>query len=656
LSTDPTLGSCGIEGTDKPLVVLIPDAMSWVLGGWARDIATHNAEGFDFVIFPLEEVRSRKQVFTELLGHADIVHCLTHFAYAEVERNIQSADAHPPCTIVSIHHIVSFDDVRECITADRIAVMCSSVFEDLLRHGIPEEKLHLLRKGVDTALLRRCDRAESRKQLELPKNGFTIGFSAKATSDDRGRKGVDVLFDTLSKLNAVPEDPVQLVVTGPGWESKLASLSIPNIAVHHFPFLTRSAMPLFYSAIDVYLSTARIEGGPMPPFEAMSCETPVVITSVGMAVDVMSDGVEGLLVPIDDAAKTAAALERIRREPERAAAMGRAGRATVERSLECREAALRANALYCSGSLQPRRAGGNGPTVAELRRLSEELIASDTDRWNEGLRVQQRPGRATGYEQLRTLAHRVLGAMRPTHAPVDLEIAHIDLERLRIKRESRVLDLGCGAGQFTIPMLEHGYQSVCVDLDAPRLSEVTAACDEKGLPSSALRADATNLPCQTASFDSVVCREMIEHIHQPGRVIEEIRRVLKPEGSLCVTVPSAHTEHYFQWVESRWLEMAGHVNVFTRKSMCELLETHGFRVVEIRGRNCFYSFFWFIHTLAGTTHDGTGRIQDHFQLANRVFAAWARLGSGRLKRAIERGGNFLVPKSYVYYCERADIR
>ena len=121
-------------------------------------------------------------------------------------------------------------------------------------------------------------------------------------------------------------------------------------------------------------------------------------------------------------------------------------------------------------------------------------------------------------------------------------------------------------------------------------------------------------------------------------------------------VPSAHTEHYFQWVDSRWLEMAGHVNVFTRRSMRELLEAHGFRVVEIRGRNCFYSFFWFIHTLAGTTHDGTGRIQNHFRLADRVFAAWRWLGFGRLKRAIERVGNLLVPKSYVYYCERANIR
>jgi hypothetical protein len=98
--------------------------------------------------------------------------------------------------------------------------------------------------------------------------------------------------------------------------------------------------------------------------------------------------------------------------------------------------------------------------------------------------------------------------------------------------------------------------------------------------------------------------------------------------------------------------MAGHVNVFSRDAMCGLLETAGFRVLEVRGRNFFYSLFWFIHTFAGTTHDGTGRIQDHFRLASCVFRAWRALGEGRLKRFVERIGDRVFPKSYFYYCEK----
>ena len=127
--------------------------------------------------------------------------------------------------------------------------------------------------------------------------------------------------------------------------------------------------------------------------------------------------------------------------------------------------------------------------------------------------------------------------------------------------------------------------------------------------------------------------------------------MLRSDGRLCITVPSAHTERWFQWVDRSWLEMAGHVHVFTRAAMRSLLEERGFRVGEIRGRNVFYSLFWGVHTLVGTTHDGTGRIQDHFRLSHWMHRLWALLGEGRLKRGVERCGNALIPKSYVYYAE-----
>jgi SAM-dependent methyltransferase len=502
--------------------------------------------------------------------------------------------------------------------------MCREVFEALVERGVPEEKLFLLRKGVDTDFFRRRDRAEARKRLGLPEGEFVIGFSAKAKSDDRNRKGVDVFLEALSRLRAEPRSPIRLALTGPGWEPTLAAGLPSEVAADYFPFLASEAMPDFYSAIDIYVSTARLEGGPLPPFEAMSCETPIVSTPVGMIREFVMDGVEGLLVPVDDAPETAKAIERLRDEPKLAAAMGRAGREAVARHLGCREAALRAHALYGAGPIQPRRAGREGPTGEDLERLNGELIASDVGRWNERRRESQ-----------------------PTR-----EIAHIDLEELRISGDSWVLDLGCGAGQFSIPLLERGYRAVSVDLDAPRLGRVRNACADKNLAARILLADGANLPCHSASFDAVVCREMIEHVDEPGAVVEEIKRVLRPQGRLCVTVPSAHTERYFQWVDPRWLAMAGHVNVFTRSAMCELLEAHGFRVLEIRGRNFFYSLFWFIHTLARTTHDGSGRILDHFGLARRIFRTWRMLGDGRTKGGIERIGNLVFPKSYVYYCER----
>ena len=654
-AADVTRDVPSLEGLLKPLVVLIPDAIDWVLGSWAREIAEHNQAHYDFVIFPVGEIGCRPEQFGEILGVADVVHCLTQSAFALVERSIRKAEADHLTVIAAIHHIQQFEDVRPCLAADRIAVMCSEVFEALVEGGVPEEKLFLLRKGIDTDFFRRRDRAETRKRLGLPEGEFVVGFAAKAKSDDRGRKGVDVFLNALSQLPAEPRSPIRLALTGPGWEPTLAAGLPSQIAAHYFPFLAAEAMPDFYSAIDVYVSTARVEGGPLPPFEAMSCATPIVSTPVGMIREFVTDGVEGLLVPVDDASRTAKAIERLRNEPELAAAMGRAGREAVARHLGCREAALRAHALYGAGSIQPRRAGRDGPTEKDLEHLNEELIASDVGRWNDRLTQTaqftrtKRPA-ADGF--LRSLLL-WLGYERIQKSEPTREIAHVDLEELRISDDSWVLDLGCGTGQFSIPLLERGCRAVSVDLDVPRLGEVRDACAEKNLTARILLGDGANLPFHSESFDAVVCREMIEHTGEPGAVVEEIKRVLKPQGRLCVTVPSAHTERYFQWVDSRWLAMAGHVNVFTRATMCELLEAHGFHVLEIRGRNFFYSLFWFIHTLTKTTHDGTGRIKDHFGLSRRIFRAWRMLGNGRTKRGIEGVGNLIFPKSYVYYCERA---
>jgi len=232
-------------------------------------------------------------------------------------------------------------------------------------------------------------------------------------------------------------------------------------------------------------------------------------------------------------------------------------------------------------------------------------------------------------------------------------VVHVDLDALGVSTSSRILDLGCGNGQFSLPLLERKLAVVSMDLDAPRLREVRESCAEAQLAGRVVRANGANLPLPSRSLDVVVCREMIEHIHEPGSVLDEVHRVLRPDGRLCVTVPSAQTERYFQWVDPRWLAMAGHVHVFTREAMRDLLRRHGFEVTEVRGRNFFYSFFWFVHTLVRTTHDGTGRIQDHFALAQRVFQLWRMLGEGRLKRAIERVGNAVFPKSNVYYCVKS---
>jgi glycosyltransferase involved in cell wall biosynthesis/SAM-dependent methyltransferase len=637
------------EVSVRPLVVLVPDAMAWVLGSWAREIALHNADAFDFAIFPLAQTREDPDGFAAVLAEASVVHCLSQFAYAEVEERVRALGGRRVRLISSIHHIVDPEDIEPCLRGDRIAVMCGSVADQLVGLGVSRERLYLLRKGVDTQRLQARSRSGARKRLGIPGDAFAVGVSAKASSDDRGRKGIDVLFAALERLPASEERPLRLVVTGPGWAEVLARHAPEGLAVARFDYLPEDAMPDFYSAVDVYLNTSRIEGGPMPPLEAMSCETPVVSTPVGTVRDLVSDGSEGLIVPVGDAVRTAEALATLRDDPDVCAGLGRAGRRRIETSLDVRDVTRNAAALYASLASEGRARSLDRETLA---RDDAARIERDLARWRREL-----PGGEPDVGRSSALAtwialglRRVRRVLEAAVAPLP-ELLHIDLGALGVTASSRVLDLGCGAGQLSLPLSERCALALSIDLDMPRLRELRDSGTEQHLPVRPVCGDAARLPLADVSLDAVVCREVLEHIDEPGEVLDEIRRVLSPEGKLCVTVPSAHTERWFQWVDSRWLDMAGHVHVFRRSEMCALLERHGFRIRSVRGRNCFYSFFWFIHTLVGTRHDGTGRIQDHHVLAARIFRVWSWLGEGRARRIVERLCNAIVPKSYVYYCE-----
>ncbi len=625
------------DARPKPLVVLVPDTMEWVLGSWALEIAEANADAFEFIVFPASQIDENPGRFAEVVQKADVLHCLTQsgFGLDKIRDRVKAIGSESLRVVASIHHIVRFEDVRPCTEADAVCVMCDEARDVLVANGVPDEKIFTLRKGVDTDLFERHNPLIARRRLGIDENDFVVGFSAKAGSDDGGRKGIDTFLRVVTRLPKALAADVTVALTGPGWETFGADVRIPGLEWRHVPYLSPEDMPDFYSAIDVYLSTARIEGGPMPVFEAMSCQTPVVSPSIGTVRDLVTDGVDGLIVPVDDVEKTLKARSRLQRDARLCQKIATAGRETVLQRLGWQDAAREARKAY-AGTSSPKRT--RSLSAGAARAISDELIANDRTGW-----ARKIPRNAGENAPLMS---------PPRRGPRSGEVVYIDLEELDVRPGDRVLDLGCGSGQFSLPMLKRGYRMVSADLDAPRLKLFHELGSKDGLKGCPTRTDAAKLAFETACFDAVVCREMLEHIIDPAPVMDEIRRVLKPGGKLCVTVPSSRTERWFQWVNPEWLEMAGHVHVYSRKELTRVLEAGGFHVVDVRGRNFYYSFFWFFHTLAKTRHDGSGAIQEHWELAHRIQSFWRRLGNGRLKRWVEAVGDRLAPKCNVYYCAK----
>jgi SAM-dependent methyltransferase len=98
----------------------------------------------------------------------------------------------------------------------------------------------------------------------------------------------------------------------------------------------------------------------------------------------------------------------------------------------------------------------------------------------------------------------------------------------------RILDLGCGSGWSTWLFREAGFDAVGVDL--ARDFEV-----ESGERLRFATGNATNLPFENASFDVIGTYQMLEHVADPRRALNEIDRVLRPGGRVRIVGPNLVT-------------------------------------------------------------------------------------------------------------------
>ena len=126
------------------------------------------------------------------------------------------------------------------------------------------------------------------------------------------------------------------------------------------------------------------------------------------------------------------------------------------------------------------------------------------------------------------------GPQRPLH---ELNPARLDyIARRQPLRKARVLDVGCGAGLLSEALAREGAQVTALDL-APELVEIAKLhLLESGLKVDyrlqSVEALAAELP---GSFDAITCMEMLEHVPDPGSVLQACATLLRPGGRLFVS-------------------------------------------------------------------------------------------------------------------------
>jgi glycosyltransferase involved in cell wall biosynthesis len=365
--------------------MLIPDSICWILGTWAKEIQKWNSERYEFVIFPFGEIKENKKLFISVLQKVDIVHCLTPWGFSSVKEIIDIDQITHLTQISTIHHIVEFSQIESCLLADKIMVVNRKYLNELILKGVSKEKVFLIHNGVDTDFFSPKNKLKSKEKFRIPLEDYCIGFSAKASSDHDGRKGIDIFLGVLSTLSSNLKSDVHIIITGPGWNEYIKSLQLNNIQIHYFPFLPQKKMPDFYNSLDLYLVTSRVEGGPVPLLEAMSCGITVISTSVGIVPEFIKDDFNGLIIPTENIKSTVKAIEILYYNREFAKKLGSAGRDTILQNLQWKDTVSKIDRLY--GTSINRKSYEDKINISKL---NSTLIRKDIKRWEEEIGQQFR--------------------------------------------------------------------------------------------------------------------------------------------------------------------------------------------------------------------------------------------------------------------------
>jgi 2-polyprenyl-3-methyl-5-hydroxy-6-metoxy-1,4-benzoquinol methylase len=196
------------------------------------------------------------------------------------------------------------------------------------------------------------------------------------------------------------------------------------------------------------------------------------------------------------------------------------------------------------------------------------------------------------------------------------EVVALELARPLVSQSAgALLDIGCGDGLFLsacdreLHLSERGWRLSGIDYSETQIAHA------RRRPYEFAQCNVENgLPFADSSYDLIFCGELIEHLYNPDAFVEECYRVIAPGGYLIITTPNLQAWYnrilFVVGVQPLFYETStrsthigagilrrlkrgstpvGHVRVFNKRALRDLLHSQGFQPVTVRG--AIFSYF-----------------------------------------------------------------
>ena len=175
----------------------------------------------------------------------------------------------------------------------------------------------------------------------------------------------------------------------------------------------------------------------------------------------------------------------------------------------------------------------------------------------------------------------------------------------------------------------------------------------QGTSATTVNGDGTRLPFADDTFDRIICSEVMEHIPDDAAAASELARVLKPGGTIAVTVPTwlpeqvcwaLSDEYHAPFVEG------GHVRIFTEASLRRRFRDAGLKPGDVHHAHALHSPYWWLKCAVGPTNDTNPLVQAYHRLL-----VWDITEAPKLTRWTEKLLNPVLGKSLVLYSTKPEV-
>lgn len=170
------------------------------------------------------------------------------------------------------------------------------------------------------------------------------------------------------------------------------------------------------------------------------------------------------------------------------------------------------------------------------------------------------------------------------------------IERLDLKEGDKIIDIGCGDGFYLYLLSKLSVKISLVGFDYDQIVLTNARKNLGSKKIKLIRGSATDMPFKDGEFSKIIMTEVLEHIEDHKKALNEVFRILKSGGYLLLTVPNYRFP--FLWDPINWVLQnisgthisgtnffagiwARHIRLYKKEDLEKLVKNAGFKIEEI---------------------------------------------------------------------------